>query len=263
MNNGLVKFFKAVFAFSIPDLNPTDGKDKYCSSALAIIDEELKAVGLAIAEVYSEAIGIVFVEGSGTACTNAKTTGTAEASAFSEILAAAIAAAENSVTKAKASTYVNQRITVFASAFADAYSTACVEGEGDAFAIQTVLARAISKPIASLAIFLVADVDCSGFAGFAEAYVDGSNTSEDDVVVDSSSDTGVNGNGSADAGGSGGASTYKKCRSGHKLCCLSPYADTDKCGCTASPSQHPRCSGQRVTDNSGGDWEIDGHRCVC
>lgn len=262
MNNGLVEFFEAVFAFGIPDGNPNDGKDKYCSSALAIIDKELKAVGVAIAEVYSEAIGIVFVEGSGNACASAKTSGTAEAEAFSEILAAAIVAAENSITKAKASAYVSQRIKVFASAFAEAYSTACIEGEGDAFAVQTVLARAISKPIASLAIFLVADVDCSGYAGFAEAHVDGSNTSDDDVVVDSTSDTGVNGNGNASAGGTGGANTYKKCSGGHKLCCLDSYANEQKCGCTARPGQHARCVGNRVKGKPG-VWDIDGDHCKC
>lgn len=225
------------------------------------------AVGEVVAEVYSLAISDVSVEGEGEACADADTNGSAEAAAFAEIIVDAIVAVENDLSRAQAQAIVEQRNTVLARAFAEAYSTACIQGEGNAFAVQTVLSTAIARPIATLAIFLFAEVDCSGEDGFSEAFIDAENTVDDSVTVDSTSDSNVNGDGTATAGGGGDATTQildvTRCSGIRRLCCRSRFNNGDSCTC--SLGSRARCNGRKA-DQSIGDnvWDFGGgDYCAC
>lgn len=223
------------------------------------------AVGEVVAEVYSVAIGDVRVEGDGEACADANTNGSAEATAFAKILVDAIVAVQNDLSEAEAAAIVEQRNTVLATAFAEAYATACIEGEGDAFAVQTVLSKAIARPIATLAIFLYAEVDCSGEDGFSTAFVDAENTVDDSATVDSSSDSSVNGQGTATAGGSGDASTQiiDGCGGVRRLCCRSTFVNGNTCTCTRNTRIPARCNGVKAENLGANTWDFDGELCSC
>lgn len=46
--------------------------------------------------------------------------------------------------------------------FAKAFAKACIKGEGTSTAVQTTFARAVIKPLATISINAVAEVDCRG-----------------------------------------------------------------------------------------------------
>eukprot|EP00210_Caulerpa_lentillifera_P005958 g5693.t1 len=268
VENELVTFFKAFEVKKVPVYNDGSDKKAYCADVYTYIDKELKAVGSVVASVYSEAIGDVIVEGDGEACADAETSGKAEAVGFAEILVDAYVKATNIRTKAKATAIVKQKNTFFVSAFAEAYSSACIEGEGDAFAVQTVFAEAIAEPIATLALFLFAEVDCSGEEGYAESFVDAENTAKESVNVDATSDSGVNGKGDAVADGGGDAFSkqlpYPKCSGLKQICCKNDFINKGKCTCTLSKNGRGRCNGRKSIDKNGPiKWNFDSESCYC
>lgn len=255
-----MKFFKAVIASKLPPFD--NNEEEYCPGVYAIIEEELESVGSVVAQVYSVAIGEVEVQGKGNGCADADTSGTAESIAFAAIVAKAIAIASHKHTVAQADAFILQKQTIFASAFAQAYANACLEGEGSATAEADSLATAVAKPIATLGLLLVAEVDCTGQDGFAVSLAEAENKAEESSTVDSNSSSTVDGKGSADSGSEGSASTksvvVKKCtKTRHKACCR----EYEKSG--AGALRRAICRATKVDSEEGVHLKFGDTICEC
>lgn len=213
-------------------------KGRPCKDIHEVIYEDVEAIGLAFAKAIADAYTEVYVEGEGGGCASADASAKTSAVSFVEIIVDALIIVKQGLIRAKAEAYVRVFVGVYVQAFANAWATACLDGEGLAFASQYNLARALAKPLAAVFVWIEAGIDCTGKQGFAFAEGAVFANIDKNVKAESESDTGVDGKGSANAGGDGGASVdpIDRCTFVHRKCC---FAKGLRCECKIGPNK--RC----------------------
>lgn len=215
----LVSFFEAV---KINLDKPSSANSDECTSAVVSIKNNIVAAGVAIARAYAAVSTQTSVTGSGSACASAQASAQADASAFVEVIVEAYLSVSNAVAEADVRAIASGQLQVFVAAFANAYATACSGSDSSAFAFQTVIAKAVARPVVSIAIQLFAGVNCDPVASFSGAFGSVENEIQDEITsVNNSGGTGVNGQGGSSSSGSGGAISTAELCSGNirNQCC--------------------------------------------
>lgn len=259
ISNQLVEYFKYV-GDNVERKKFSETEEEYCENALAVIEKELEAVGSVTARAYTEAMAQVEITGTGQACASGDASAEAQATGYTKILVDAITEASIGVSEARAEAAVEVVSEVIAGAFASAFATACLEGEGQALALQTSFAEAVAMPIATVSVLAASGVDCTGQKGYARSEVEGSADIKEDVFAESESTTEITGEGTVEAGGETEAFTgvIERCFGIHIMCCREA-GDV----CTCSRTKTPRCHAVKKTTGTTTYWSDEDNKVYC
>lgn len=243
----LVVIYARIFnEYSFED--PTDDVDGWCTSAFSDLFEEFKAIGEVSAEAYASTEVVAEVDGEGEACADAEAAAVAQAEGYAEVVVDAILEAASNYPDilARVDAVVNAKIEVLVTAFAEAWSSACAGDDSSASAYQDSVASAFAFPICGVTLDLFAEVDCLTSDAFVDAYVEAFNYPADEVFAETASGAVTEGDATADAGGSAGATVEVRCSGLLAYCCRRSIRDLDTCTCTSSPNA--RCDVEKRDD---------------
>ena len=214
----IVKFCKALVNQYVFPVYQGEKKG-YCLKAYSLIEEDLKAVGKAIAEAYATTSVVVSVQGSGSACGFGKARAQADAEAVAGIFFKALAKATNKYDKADITAEIEITIAALAYAYADSWAKACAKDNSYAKVVQKTYARASVEVIATLSVWLFAKVDCTGYSGYVEGKADAENKENADTYASSSTLAVAQGTATAAGGGNAVSKTILKCEGAYAPCC--------------------------------------------